>query len=218
MKLANYDFQTSENVLASSRQIGAINRNMALEVEKFFSDNRDAYVSLMESMPVDEGNRARGFDRRKKLNSYMAQSARNANLRRAGIKQAEDLGTARRALQSAQNRALQQRGFGPVPTIAPAKPVKPGFFETVFPVVQGALGIASSISTLSDRNAKENIVEVGISPQGYKIYEFNYKGGEVRYRGAMAQDVLKKNPMAVGIDQNYLTVDYRQIDIDMEVV
>ena len=61
MKLANYDFQTSENVLASSRQIGAINRNMALEVEKFFSDNRDAYVSLMESMPVDEGNRARGL-------------------------------------------------------------------------------------------------------------------------------------------------------------
>ena len=71
---------------------------------------------------------------------------------------------------------------------------------------------------MSDRNAKENIVEVGTSPQGYKIYEFNYKGGDVRFRGAMAQDVLKKNPMAVGIDQNYLTVDYRQIDIDMEVV
>ena len=74
------------------------------------------------------------------------------------------------------------------------------------------------MSTLSDRNAKENIVEVGTSPQGYKIYEFNYKGGDVRFRGAMAQDVLKKNPMAVGIDQNYLTVDYRQSDIDMEVV
>ena len=70
----------------------------------------------------------------------------------------------------------------------------------------------------SDRKLKENIEEVGVSPQGYKIYEFNYKGGDVRFRGAMAQDVLQKNPMAVGIDQNYLTVDYRQIDVNMEVV
>ena len=70
----------------------------------------------------------------------------------------------------------------------------------------------------SDIKLKENIEEVGTSPQGYKIYEFNYKGGDVRFRGAMAQDVLQKKPMAVGIDQNYLTVDYSQIDVNMEVV
>jgi len=70
----------------------------------------------------------------------------------------------------------------------------------------------------SDIKLKENIQHVGTSPQGYNIYEFNYKGGDVRFRGAMAQDVLQKNPMAVGIDQNYLTVDYRQIDVNMEVV
>ena len=69
----------------------------------------------------------------------------------------------------------------------------------------------------SDIKLKENIEEVGVSPQGYKIYEFNYKGGDVRFRGAMAQDVLQKNPMAVGIDQNYLTVDYSKIDVNMEV-
>ena len=34
----------------------------------------------------------------------------------------------------------------------------------------------------------------------------------------MAQDVVKKNPMAVGIQDNYLTIDYSQIDVDMEVV
>ena len=44
------------------------------------------------------------------------------------------------------------------------------------------------------------------------------KAVKVRFRGAMAQDVVKKNPMAVGIDQNYLTVDYSKIDVDMEVV
>ena len=72
----------------------------------------------------------------------------------------------------------------------------------------------------SDIRLKENIEEIGVSPQGYKIYEFNYKGDDVRWRGAMAQDVRLKNPMAVGInvEHMYLTVDYDKIDIDMEVV
>ena len=70
----------------------------------------------------------------------------------------------------------------------------------------------------SDIKLKENIQQVGTSPQGYNVYEFNYKGGDVRFRGAMAQDVLQKKPMAVGIDQNYLTVDYSQIDVNMEGV
>ena len=88
-------------------------------------------------------------------------------------------------------------------------------------IAQSAFSIGSSIATISmasDRRMKENVVEVGVSPQGYKIYEFNYIGGDVRFRGAMAQDVVQKNPMAVGIDQNYLTVDYSKIDVDMEVV
>ena len=84
-----------------------------------------------------------------------------------------------------------------------------------------ALGTAASLKSaglISDKRLKENIKQVGVSRQGYKIYEFNYIGGDARFRGAMAQDVLKKNPMAVGIDQNYLTVDYRKIDVAMEVV
>ena len=80
-----------------------------------------------------------------------------------------------------------------------------------------AAGIAATLYK-SDSKLKENIKQVGVSPQGYKIYEFNYIGGDARFRGAMAQDVLKKNPMAVGIDQNHLTVDYRKIDVAMEVV
>ena len=72
----------------------------------------------------------------------------------------------------------------------------------------------------SDIKLKEDIKQVGVSPKGYKVYEFNYKDDftNTRYRGVMAQDVLKKNPMAVGIQDNYLTVDYSQIDVDMEVV
>ena len=91
----------------------------------------------------------------------------------------------------------------------------------------GFLNMASQVASIgtslampwSDKRLKEDIKQVGVSPQGYKVYEFNYKDDftNTRYRGAMAQDVVKKNPMAVGIQDNYLTVDYSQIDVDMEV-
>ena len=77
----------------------------------------------------------------------------------------------------------------------------------------------------SDIRLKQNIRRVGKSPTGYSIYEWEYKSDpETRYRGAIAQDVLKLNPMAVGIrkepnsDEGYFYVDYSKIDIDMEVV
>jgi hypothetical protein len=84
----------------------------------------------------------------------------------------------------------------------------------------GAFGnpAGGPLGFISDRRLKDNIKEVGMSPKGYKIYEFSYKGDSTRYRGVMAQDVAKKNPMAVGIENNYLTVDYSQVDVDMEVV
>jgi len=77
----------------------------------------------------------------------------------------------------------------------------------------------ASLFPASDIRLKENIKEIGLSPDGYKVYEFNYKANKnTRYRGAMAQDVLKHNPMAVGIRGNYLTVDYSKIDVNMEVI
>ena len=80
-------------------------------------------------------------------------------------------------------------------------------------------GIPTGVfASASDIKLKENIEEVGVSPNGHKIYEFNYKGFKDRWRGVMAQDVVKKNPMAVGIRDGYLTVDYSKIDVNMEVV
>ena len=95
-----------------------------------------------------------------------------------------------------------------------------GFLNLASQVVGIGSGIAAWSHYSSDIRLKENVKQVGTSPQGYKVYEFNYKDDftNTRYRGAMAQDVVKKNPMAVGIRDNYLTVDYSQIDIDMEVV
>ena len=125
------------------------------------------------------------------------------------------------ALQIASQVASIYSGFGGsglfnFPSSTPSLPALGGFKGTGIPMALPTSSIGYTIA--SDRRLKENIQEVGISPQGYKIYEFNYRGGDVRFRGAMAQDVLQKNPMAVGIDQNHLTVDYRQIDVNMEVV
>ena len=77
---------------------------------------------------------------------------------------------------------------------------------------KGAYGGASDI------RLKENVSEVGLSKLGYKIYEFNYKNDDTRYRGAMAQDVMTKLPEAIGVRDGFLYVDYDMIDISMEVI
>jgi len=86
----------------------------------------------------------------------------------------------------------------------------------------GALSTGLSIASLflpSDIRIKEDIEQVGVSPDGHKIYEFNYIGKPTRYRGAMAQEVAKIDPMAVGIRQDgYLGVNYGKIDVNMEVI
>ena len=85
----------------------------------------------------------------------------------------------------------------------------------------GALSTGLSIASLfagSDIKMKEDIEQVGVSPDGHKIYEFNYIGKPTRYRGVMAQEVVKIDPMAVGIRDGYLAVNYGKIDVDMEVI
>ena len=70
----------------------------------------------------------------------------------------------------------------------------------------------------SDIRLKENIKQIGLSELGFKIYEFNYKNNNTRYRGAMAQDVMTKLPEAIGVKDGFLYVDYDMIDINMEVI
>ena len=87
--------------------------------------------------------------------------------------------------------------------------------------VMGAVSTALSIASLfipSDIRMKEDIEQVGVSPDGHKIYEFNYIGKPTRYRGVMAQEVAKIDPMAVGIRDGYLAVNYGKIDVNMEVI
>ena len=86
-------------------------------------------------------------------------------------------------------------------------------------VLSSGIGIAA-IAAGSDIRLKENIDQVGVSPLGYKIYEWNYRSApNTRYRGVIAQDVMKKNPMAVTIQEdNMLAVYYDELDVDLEVL
>ena len=130
-------------------------------------------------------------------------------------------------------RAERAADFGknwvmPIPGVETPPPVKmhrgkkKGFFSNVLGIGGSLAGIYSGFgwTFLSDIKLKENIKQVGKSSKGYKIYEWNYKVDKnTRYRGVIAQDVVKINPMAVSItDNGHLSVYYDKVDVPMEVV
>ncbi|AQX20361.1 tail fiber domain-containing protein [Bartonella sp. WD16.2] len=81
------------------------------------------------------------------------------------------------------------------------------------------LGLIGGIMGLSDARVKDNIVSVG-EKNGYPLYEFNYKGDPQRYRGVIAQDLMRLKPDAVHMDDKtqLLYVDYDKIGFEMEKV
>ena len=118
----------------------------------------------------------------------------------------------------AKNR--QKLGVRPefgAPVTMPPKDTQGQFFNTVSMGLQAA---ALYVAFASDKRLKENIEEVGKSPDGHTIYEWNYKTNpHSRYRGAIAQDVMKRDPMAVDIlPSGLLGIYYDKIDVNMEKV
>ena len=78
---------------------------------------------------------------------------------------------------------------------------------------------AYGMVVMSDIRMKTNIEKVGNTKYGIPLYEFNYKNNYTnRYRGVMAQDLLKTNmSKAVRImDNGYYAIDYSQLDINLE--
>jgi len=71
----------------------------------------------------------------------------------------------------------------------------------------------------SDIRLKTNINSIGQSPSGINIYEWNYVwDNQKRFRGAMAQELLKSHPHAVGMKKGFYFVDYNKIDVDCKPV
>jgi hypothetical protein len=176
-------------------------------------DAAKAYFTKMQS---DEGGRSRRFGKLRYLELLQKNADVEATVQNVfGRNMAYSQEGIKRVFQAKQASAREALGIRPeygAPVMMPPTNRLGGALQ----IASQVAGIVSAFS--SDIKLKENIEEVGVSPDGYKIYEFNYKGFKDRWRGAMAQDVVKKNPMAVGIQNNYLTVDYSKIDVNMEVV
>jgi hypothetical protein len=82
----------------------------------------------------------------------------------------------------------------------------------------GADGVMLTMTMVSDRNAKENIVRIGTHPLGIGLYLFDYKpefreaAGQGRQLGVMADEVETVAPEAVlAHPDGYKMVDYAML-------
>ena len=115
---------------------------------------------------------------------------------------------------------IDSLGEGPqfgMPTMMPPKDRAGQLMNSISFGMNVASGIMSF--TGSDEKLKYDITKVGVSPKGYNIYEWRYKANNQKWRGVIAQDVVKQNPMAVGImPSGFLGVNYDKLDVKLEKV
>ncbi len=189
---------------------------------------------------VDEGGGSRLAGRAKRMANYFAKTKEldNSLSKLYGQGEATMLTNLERRKTSMLQKNKSQLGlppeFGP-PTMMPPRDTG----GMILSGLQTGLSIAGSMYGLgafggaaagqgtllaglfpggSDLRLKRDVEIVGTSPKGYKIYEYSYAGNPIkRFRGAMAQDVMKKDPMAVHVNpRGFFYVDYSKIDIDFE--
>ena len=74
-------------------------------------------------------------------------------------------------------------------------------------------GMAGSLgwAPFSDVRIKENITSDGTKYKGHNVYDYNYVGDDVRYKGVMAQEVEQTNPDAVGEVTGIKYVNYEAL-------
>jgi hypothetical protein len=75
----------------------------------------------------------------------------------------------------------------------------------------------TAAGTTSDRRMKKDIIYVGLTHSGIKLYRFRYLWSEVEYVGVMAQDVIHTHPEAVVTDKwGYYRVDYTKLGLEFK--
>ncbi len=96
----------------------------------------------------------------------------------------------------------------------------PGTYGTNIPNMGVNSGFTVNANPASDIRLKENIVKVGKALSGLNIYEWNYKSApNSRYRGVIAQEVIKIFPEAVIKEKDgFLSVIYDLLDVNMELI
>ena len=210
---AGYKKSLQDNVIGFSRATSDAYSKAVYARGSAMKQTESLMKNYFRKQKVNQGGRARSFRRSGELmNLLFAKGAlRNKVRNQYGRNQALNYQRNLRKKQSMDAKNRKTLGFTPeygAPVLMPPS----DRFSTF---LNFGLQVGSIIASASDIKEKENITYVGSSPQGHNIWEFNYVGHKQRYRGAMAQEVAKINPMAVGIQDGSLTVDYSKIDVDM---
>jgi len=216
------DFKAKKQFIqgvGESRQLSDIRQAVMNKRSAGLSAKEKASRSYSASQYVNEGGGSRSAGRNKYLELLNAESKIDSGIAKmAGRGQGMLLEQQRRTRSSMLSKNVKALGTRPefgAPVTMPGRDTGAMFMGAL----STGLSIASLFVPASDVRLKEDIEQVGVSPDGHKIYEFNYIGKPTRYRGAMAQDVVKIDPMAVAIrSDGYLGVHYNKIDVDMEVI
>ena len=209
---AGYKKSLQDNVIGFSRATSDAYSKAVYARGSAMKQTESLMKNYFRKQKVNQGGRSRSFGRSAELmNLLFAKGAlRNKVRNQYGRNQALSYQRNLRKKQSMDAKNRKTLGFTPeygAPVMMPPSDRFSTFLNFGLQV--------GSIIAASDIKEKENITYVGSSPQGHNIWEFNYVGFPTRYRGAMAQEVAKINPMAVGIEDGVLTVDYSKIDVDM---
>ena len=210
---AGYKKSLQDNVIGFSRATSDAYSKAVYARGSAMKQTESLMKNYFRKQKVNQGGRSRSFGRSAELmNLLFAKGAlRNKVRNQYGRNQALAYQSNLRKKQSMDAKNRKTLGFTPeygAPVMMPPSDRFSTFLNFGLQV--------GSIIAASDIKEKENITYVGSSPQGHNIWEFNYVGFPTRYRGAMAQEVAKINPMAVGVgEDNVLTVDYSKIDVDM---
>ena len=216
---AGYKKSLNDNVIGYSRATSDAYSKAVYARGKALKQTESLMKQYLTKRKVNEGGRSRASRRGSALMQLLqAKGALRNRIRNAyGRNQALAKQGNLRMLGSMDAKNRKTLGFKPeygAPVLMPPS----DRFSTLLNFGLQVAGIYAGFKG-SDTKLKENIKYIGSSPDGHNIWEFNYKGSSKRYRGAMAQEVAKINPMAVGIAEDaggkYLTVDYSKIDVDM---
>ena len=173
IKLAQYDKGMDEGVLAYSRKVGAIQRRFGLEKEKFLVQNEGAYKNFVQNRVINEGGRARGIGRNQALAFYSGMTQRKANLLRGSEARDVMFREAGRELEGYRNKLLTQRGFAPIPGLAPVKPTGPSALEFGIQTAQMAIGLVTGVQGIGQAaGATGGIFGPGPKPTISNVYNF----------------------------------------------
>ena len=209
---AGYKKSLNDNVIGFSRATSDAYSKAIYARGSAMKQTESLMKNYFRKQKVNQGGRARSYGRSAELMQLLFAKGqlRNKVRNQYGRNQALNYQRNLRKKQSMDAKNRKTLGFTPeygAPVLMPPS----DRFSTF---LNFGLQVAGIIAA-SDIKEKENIEYVGSSPQGHNIWEFNYVGHRQRYRGAMAQEVAKINPMAVGIQDGSLSVDYSKIDVDM---